>query len=202
MSNPIYYTGSDYVNGNDFGGFWSGALYNLANPTAYSASINSHEAAKDRLFQADQADLAYQRQLYMSNTAYQRATEDMRKAGLNPYLAYNQGGASSPSVSSASGSRASTSPNSGALLGLLNTALSFVMRGADMNLDKQRVALEREKITNSALRASLDDKVKQSQIARNMQQGEYYKQLGLNAYKARTSQKNNSSGDWRTKRYF
>lgn len=199
MSTPDYYSAVNY---SDQGNWFNNVGKNLFNPTAYAADLNSAEAARDRRFQADQADLAYERQLYMSNTAYQRASEDMRKAGLNPYLAYNQGGASSPSVSSASGSRSSTSPNSGALGSLLNTALMFVIRGADMNLDKQRIALEREKITNSALRASLDDKLKQSQIARNMQQGEYYKQLGLNAYKARTAQKNNSSGDWRTKRYF
>lgn len=60
-------------------------------------------------FEADQAQINRDYQTYMSNTAYQRARDDMVKAGINPILAYTQGGASTTNGAIASGQNASGS---------------------------------------------------------------------------------------------
>lgn len=71
-------------------------------------AFNAQEAQAGRDFNASQAALNRDFQERMSNTQYQRAMGDMQGAGLNPMLAFSQGGAGNLSGSAASGPAASS----------------------------------------------------------------------------------------------
>lgn len=84
-------------------------------------SYNSAEALKNREWQE-----------HMSNTSYQRAVEDMKKAGLNPILAFSNGGASTPGGSAGTISGASMGLASSSALGVSRSG-GFVPNAYESN---------------------------------------------------------------------
>lgn len=97
---------------NTLGSIIQGVYNHIENATAMN--FNSTEAMKNREWQE-----------HMSNTAYQRAVEDMKKAGLNPILAFQNGGASTPGGSAGTISGASMGAPSSSALGV-SRASGFV----------------------------------------------------------------------------
>lgn len=71
-------------------------------------------------------------QEHMSNTAYQRAVEDMKKAGINPILAFANGGASTPGGSAGTISGASMGLASSSALGVSRSG-GFVPNAYESN---------------------------------------------------------------------
>lgn len=85
-------------------------------------------------FNRDQAQVARDFSERMSSTAYQRAVLDMKAAGINPMLAYAQGGASTPSGGGASVSQSTRSGavpmQVGQVDNVLGPAVSSAMQAA------------------------------------------------------------------------
>lgn len=111
----------------DIGDYVNGLFTNQGNENRLNRDFNSAQAALNRQFQSDEARL--QREWYesMTNTAYQRAVIDMKKAGLNPILAYSQGGAASSGTGIPGGSAAAYTATGGDNLSSLLSAAADVI---------------------------------------------------------------------------
>ena len=101
----------------------------------------------------------------MSNTSYQRGVSDLRKAGLNPMLAYSQGGASTPG-----GTKADIGNVTAAGINAATSAAQLQNTQSQTRLNEttaQKTAAETDRIKSETLPVEQNAQKMWSEIDRN-----------------------------------
>lgn len=99
---------------------------------AGGASLLGGALANKRNLKIAREQMAFQER--MSDTSYQRAVKDMRIAGINPALAYQQGGASTPGGASAT------------MQDIASPAVSSAQHARRLNADLKLVTAQLKKV--------------------------------------------------------
>lgn len=139
--------------------FWTGLSNLVTGNLDYQRALEQLQISNS--YNQAMVDKQFNYENYLSSTAYQRAVEDLIKAGINPAMIYGNGGmgASSPSISAPNSSSGYSSRMSGSFMGTLvstfanltNSALSALK--ADQTKDLYQTLLNRNKrIYNSNIK--------------------------------------------------
>lgn len=136
-----------------------GALGSAGTAAIGAAGISAAGGLLGNYMSARQASKNRDFQEHMSNTSYQRSMADMKAAGLNPILAYQKGGASTPAGAMAN----MTNPfkdipaavSSAIQLKQLDTTLANIESQTKLNAEKINTekANQAQALSNSALAA-------------------------------------------------
>lgn len=132
-----------------------GAIGNLINATGQfigngitdiGDALGIGAARRDREFNAQEAQKQRDWETEMSNTAYQRQIADMKEAGINPASIYAAGGGNGASTPTSTAARSGGNSNNN-IAGLFNAAANFT-RASQSRVDDS-------KIINTAIKVAM-----------------------------------------------
>lgn len=129
---------------------------NAQNSQQATNEWNAQQAQLNRDFQDQQAKRQMDFQERMRGTQYQTAVKDMQAAGLNPMLAYSQGGAGTPSGAAGSGSQSSPALNK-VSAGMSSAQQSAQTAQALQSLELNRANIEQVQATTDKIRSETVD---------------------------------------------
>jgi len=156
------------------------------------SNASNARAANEASLQGTREQIGFQER--MSNSAYQRAMSDMRNAGLNPMLAYSQGGASTPAGASPSVVKADYQDPLGPAVNsavntyrtskeLHNAGIQLGLNQASNKVDIALKGAQAAATTQSAKNAAIQSKILASQAKKAKLEGDWLdSDLGKTTY--------------------